>query len=174
MNTKWLMRTNVLYQIVCPSEDCKLQKHSYVGYTCTTLSRRLTIYNQAGTVKTYMKENMTWHSYGNNYIFFHPNSSKWSSNSNTFHPNSKRWTLNSKKKVSAGVQKAVLTFKKCRTVSNRWITTRKSEIQFQKDSIQFQTLRCMPLFHVWVSLHHNTSSIFVQQRTSIGNQHTYQ
>ena len=55
IETKWLMRTNVVYQFDCPSEDCRPQ-NSYVGYTCTTLSRRLTMHKQAGTIKTHMQE----------------------------------------------------------------------------------------------------------------------
>ena len=54
--TKWLMRTNVLYQYDCPSEDCRLQNNSYVGFTCTTLSRRLTMHKQAGTIKSHMQD----------------------------------------------------------------------------------------------------------------------
>ena len=53
---KRLMRTNVVYQFDCPSEDCRLQKNSYVGFTCTTLSRRLTMHKQAGTIKTHMQD----------------------------------------------------------------------------------------------------------------------
>lgn len=59
--TKRLMRTNVLYQFDCPAEDCRLQNSSYVGYTCTTLSRRLTMHKQSGTIKEHMqgKHNIT-------------------------------------------------------------------------------------------------------------------
>ena len=53
--TKWLMRTNVLYQFDCPIEDCRLRNNSYVGYTCTTLSRRLTMHKQTGTIKAHMQ-----------------------------------------------------------------------------------------------------------------------
>ena len=56
IETKWLMRTNVVYQYDCPSEDCRLQNNSYVGYTTTTLSRRLTLHKQAGTIKTHMED----------------------------------------------------------------------------------------------------------------------
>ena len=56
IKTKWLMRTNVLYQYDCPAEDCRLQNNSYVGYTCTTLSRRLTMHKQTGTIKTHMQD----------------------------------------------------------------------------------------------------------------------
>ena len=54
VETKWLMRTNVVYQFDCPSEDCRPLKNSYVGYTCTTLSRRLTMHKQEGAIKTHM------------------------------------------------------------------------------------------------------------------------
>ena len=56
IETKRLMRTNVVYQFDCPSEDCRLQNISYVGYTCTTLSRRLTMHKQEGAIKTHMLE----------------------------------------------------------------------------------------------------------------------
>lgn len=56
IETKWLMRTNVVYQFECPSEDCRPQNNSYVGYTCTTLSRRLTMHKQEGSIKTHMLE----------------------------------------------------------------------------------------------------------------------
>ena len=56
IETKWLMRTNVLYQFDCPAEDCRLQNSNYVGYTCTTLSRRLTMHKQTGTIKTHMQD----------------------------------------------------------------------------------------------------------------------
>ena len=51
-----LFSVNVLYQFDCPSEDCRLQKHNYVGYTCTTLSRRLTMHKQTGTLKSHMRD----------------------------------------------------------------------------------------------------------------------
>ena len=54
--TKRLMRTNVVYQFDCPSEDCRLRHNSYVGFTWTTLSRRLTMHKQFGAIKTHMEE----------------------------------------------------------------------------------------------------------------------
>ena len=54
--TKRLMRTNVVYQFDCPSEDCRPRHNSYVGFTWTTLSRRLTMHKQTGSIKTHMHE----------------------------------------------------------------------------------------------------------------------
>ena len=54
--TKKLMRTNVLYQFDCPSEDCRLRHNSYVGFTWTTLTRRLTMHKQFGAIKTHMQD----------------------------------------------------------------------------------------------------------------------
>ena len=54
--TRPLMRTNVLYQFDCPFEDCRLRQNSYVGFTWTTLSRRLTMHKQSGAIKTHMQE----------------------------------------------------------------------------------------------------------------------
>ena len=54
--TKRLMRTNVLYKFDCPSEDCRPRRNSYVGFTWTTLSRRLTMHRQHGAIKTHMED----------------------------------------------------------------------------------------------------------------------
>ena len=39
-----LNSTNVVYQFICPNEDCMLRKMNYIGSTTTTLSRRLTMH----------------------------------------------------------------------------------------------------------------------------------
>ena len=54
--TKRLMRTNVVYQFDCPSEDCRPRQNCYVGFTWTTLSRRLTMHKQSGAIKAHMQE----------------------------------------------------------------------------------------------------------------------
>ena len=54
--TKSLMKTNVVYKFDCPSEDCRLRQNSYVGFTWTTLSRRLTMHKQNGAIKTHMEK----------------------------------------------------------------------------------------------------------------------
>ena len=56
IESKWLMRTNVVYKFDCPFEGCRLQNNNYVGFTCTTLSRRLTMHKQTGTIKTHMQD----------------------------------------------------------------------------------------------------------------------
>ena len=44
--------SNVVYQFNCPHEDCPLWPHaSYIGYTQTTLSRRLTMHLQKGAIR---------------------------------------------------------------------------------------------------------------------------
>ena len=55
VRTKNIMQTNVLYKFDCPFEDCRLRQNSYVGFTCTTLSRRLTMHKQHGSIKTHME-----------------------------------------------------------------------------------------------------------------------
>ena len=44
-------KANVLYQFTCPYEGCKLQTCSYIGFTRTTLSRRLTYHLNDGAIK---------------------------------------------------------------------------------------------------------------------------
>ena len=56
VETKWLMRTNVVYQFQCPDEGCRLRKVNYIGYTSTTLSRRLTMHLQEGAPKDHLQQ----------------------------------------------------------------------------------------------------------------------
>lgn len=50
-----LKQTNVVYEYSCNHGDCELQKHSYIGMTTTTLSRRLTMHLASGGPKTHAK-----------------------------------------------------------------------------------------------------------------------
>ena len=43
-----LKATNVVYEFQCPLGDCARRKCSYIGYTTTTLSRRITMHLQNG------------------------------------------------------------------------------------------------------------------------------
>lgn len=42
-------RTNVVYNFICPHEDCRPRTNNYIGATTTTLSRRLTMHIQEET-----------------------------------------------------------------------------------------------------------------------------
>ena len=51
-----LQKTNVVYKISCPDEDCVLlQNVNYIGMTCTTLSRRITCHLTAGAPKEHFR-----------------------------------------------------------------------------------------------------------------------
>ena len=54
--TGWLKSTNVVYQFDCPNEGCRLRNIHYVGYTLTTLSRRLTMHLQEGAPKDHFHQ----------------------------------------------------------------------------------------------------------------------
>ena len=51
-----LKKTNVVYKFSCPVEDCRLHNVDYIGATTTSLSRRLTMHLQDGTLKDHMTE----------------------------------------------------------------------------------------------------------------------
>lgn len=51
-----LKMTNVVYKFCCPIEDCRLHSVGYIGATTTSLSRRLTMHLQEGTLKEHMTE----------------------------------------------------------------------------------------------------------------------
>ena len=49
-----LKLTNVIYNFDCSFEDCRLQPYvNYIGYTTTTLSRRLTMHLASGAIKSH-------------------------------------------------------------------------------------------------------------------------
>ena len=48
-----LKQTNLIYEYSCPIGDCELRKHSYIGLTTTTLSRRLTMHLSSGAPKSH-------------------------------------------------------------------------------------------------------------------------
>ena len=48
--------TNVVYQFICPHEDCRLRKETYIGVTTTSLSRRLTMHLRDGAPKDHMQQ----------------------------------------------------------------------------------------------------------------------
>ena len=47
-------KANVVYQFTCPFEGCKLQTSNYIGFTRTTLSRRLTYHMNNGAIKQHI------------------------------------------------------------------------------------------------------------------------
>ena len=49
--------TNVVYEFICPDEDCKppRPKSCYIGHTTNTLSKRLTFHKQNGEIQKHMK-----------------------------------------------------------------------------------------------------------------------
>ena len=49
-----LQKTNVVYDFTCPHEGCTLRKSNYIGMTTTSLSRRLTMHLQTGSIKDHM------------------------------------------------------------------------------------------------------------------------
>ena len=51
-----LKQTNLIYEYTCPIGDCELQKHSYIGMTTTTLSRRLTMHLASGAPKLHSQD----------------------------------------------------------------------------------------------------------------------
>ena len=52
-----LQKVNVIYQYKCQKGDCELLPNSqYIGMTTTTLSRRLTMHLQSGSIKTHTLE----------------------------------------------------------------------------------------------------------------------
>ena len=52
-----LKSSNVIYRFKCPDEDCQLRpKEYYVGYTQTTLSRRLTMHLGKGAIKDHSEQ----------------------------------------------------------------------------------------------------------------------
>ena len=54
--TATLKRTNVVYKFACPHEGCRPHAANYIGVTTTTLSRRLTMHLQHGTLKEHMTD----------------------------------------------------------------------------------------------------------------------
>ena len=49
-----LKLTNIIYNFNCSFEDCRLQPNvNYIGYTTTTLSRRLTMHLASGAIKSH-------------------------------------------------------------------------------------------------------------------------
>ena len=56
-NTTKLQRTNILYKYECNVGDCEPQ--AYIGYTRTTLSRRITMHLQSGAP---LKHSQDFHS----------------------------------------------------------------------------------------------------------------
>ena len=52
--TKMLDKANVMYQFDCPYGDCRLRNVHYVGFTLTTLSRRLTTHLRESSIKNHM------------------------------------------------------------------------------------------------------------------------
>ena len=42
-------RTNIVYNLICPHEECRPRNNNYIGATTTTLSRRLTMHIQEET-----------------------------------------------------------------------------------------------------------------------------
>ena len=53
-----LQKTNVIYECTCKFGDCEHltdtnNRPTYIGYTTTTLSRRLTMHLQQGAIKTH-------------------------------------------------------------------------------------------------------------------------
>ena len=53
-----LKQSNVIYEYTCKNGDCGLQSSisSYIGETVTTLSRRLTMHLQSGTIKEHTRD----------------------------------------------------------------------------------------------------------------------
>lgn len=52
-----LQRSNIVYKFSCPVGGCKLQNNvAYIGSTRTTLSRRLTMHLQEGSIKKHYEE----------------------------------------------------------------------------------------------------------------------
>ena len=47
-STNDTQKVNVVYQFSCPFEGCKLQPSHYIGFTRTTLSRRMTYHLNDG------------------------------------------------------------------------------------------------------------------------------
>ena len=54
--TSKLQSVNVVYDFTCPHEGCTLRKSNYIGMTTTSLSRRLTMHLQAGSIKEHMTQ----------------------------------------------------------------------------------------------------------------------
>jgi hypothetical protein len=53
---KPLQKTNVVYEISCPHEDCALLRNvNYIGMTSTTLSRRITMHLASGAPKEHFR-----------------------------------------------------------------------------------------------------------------------
>ena len=56
-----LNSTKVVYQFICPNEDCMLRKMNNIGSTTTTLSRRLTMHLTSGAIR----EHQIWTHHSN-------------------------------------------------------------------------------------------------------------
>ena len=54
--TTTLQETNVVYRFKCSTGDCATRNVYYIGYTTTSLSRRLTMHLQDGGPKTHMQD----------------------------------------------------------------------------------------------------------------------
>ena len=50
-----LKRNNLIYEFQCNEGDCELRNNSYIGYTTTTLSRRLTMHLAGGAPRHHCK-----------------------------------------------------------------------------------------------------------------------
>ena len=48
-----LKRTNLVCEYTCKDDGCERQHNSYIGMTSTTLSRRLTMHKQSGSIKNH-------------------------------------------------------------------------------------------------------------------------
>ena len=51
-----LDRCNVVYQYSCQIANCKSQNTTYIGNTATSLSRRLTMHLQSGSIKNHTRD----------------------------------------------------------------------------------------------------------------------
>lgn len=51
-----LRETNIVYQFNCKHDDCMPRNAAYVDLTTTTLSRRLTMHLQSGTITKHYAE----------------------------------------------------------------------------------------------------------------------
>ena len=49
-------RCNVVYRYTCQVANCTSQNNTYIGHTTTSLSRRLTMHLQAGSIKSHTQE----------------------------------------------------------------------------------------------------------------------
>ena len=54
--TTWLQEVNVVYQHTCTVGDCSRLNTRYIGFTTTTLSRRITSHLQDGAIKRHYRD----------------------------------------------------------------------------------------------------------------------